>query len=91
METEQTIPRPVYTELSEGIFQHVVTGEVVLAADVLQFADVHEDSALHEEFEWNDARAACLWRLHQVKGLMASIMLTEDGTEDLQIQKGSGL
>jgi hypothetical protein len=66
-----------------------VTGEVVLAADVLQFADVHEDCVLHEQFEWNDARAATLWRLHQDKGLMASIMLTEDGTEDLQIQKES--
>jgi hypothetical protein len=91
METEQTIPRAAYTEISDGIFQHVVTGTTILAGEVLEFAITHEDSELHGCFEWNDGRAACLYRLEQCKKLLGSIMLTADGTEDLQLPKEGGL
>jgi hypothetical protein len=41
METELTKPRAAYAEISEGIFQRVLTGETVLAAEVLEFAIPH--------------------------------------------------
>lgn len=57
-------------------------GELVQPEQVIEFARLNRDSALHSEFEWNNTKAAHQFRLEQARRIIRlniDVLATPDG------------
>lgn len=55
-------------------------GEMVRVEDIHKWAQRHENSALHKSLEWDDAKAGYLYRLDQIRHLIAVHIVDRSGT-----------
>jgi hypothetical protein len=51
------------------------------AEDVVKYAEQHEGSELSKVFEWDDTRAARLYRMEQARHVIQSLVIVESGGE----------
>jgi hypothetical protein len=67
--------------------------EMLHPAEVVEWAQVHPQSALYSKFEWDDTKAGREWRLQQARQLIRLHVVTEDGAPkmvNLRIDRSRG-
>lgn len=50
-----------------------LSGGSLSASAVVDWAESHVDSALHARFDWDNDEAACKWRIHQARNIIATV------------------
>lgn len=67
---------------SGELFEQLSATEEGLTAETLLEANKPETAPLHNEYEWNDSKAAHEWRLHQSRHFINSIAIKVIATND---------
>lgn len=69
-------------QASGELFKRLSETEEGLTARTLLEANIPEDAPLHNEYEWDDTKAADEWRMHQSRHFINSIVISVSSDND---------